>query len=261
MSYLSIGEFAKAIGTSVGGALGGSLAKFAGLAVGGKAISDSVARGTAKARGKLNKPSATSTGVGDSSGKGSGKAGAFVAGAVAGKVADDVMDAKKKEKYDSLSKSQQSKVDKSNDRAKKAEEKYNKLSGNNDFDKATSYKDEADILRKQRNIAKLDREKHGRKATIGERAGDLKSYMTEKKLDLMSGIHSTKGSVRKGVNGKLGRTDRTIRKNIRSRQDASVRLSESTRRNKQNADYRAKRRRQDALHASRGKQKKKKSKK
>lgn len=254
-------EFAKAIGTSVGGALGGSLAKFAGLAVGGKAISDSVARGTAKARGKLNKPSATSTGVGGGSGKGSGKAGAFVAGAVAGKVADDVIDAKKKEKYDNLSKSQQSKVDKSNDKAKKAEEKYNKLSGNNDFDKATSYKDEADILRKQRNVAKLDREKHGRKATIGERAGDLKSYMTEKKLDLMSGIHSTKGSVRKGVNGKLGRTDRAMRKNIRSRQDASVRFSESTRRNKQNADYRAKRRRQDALHASRGKQKKKKGKK
>lgn len=254
-------EFAKAIGTSMSGAIGGSLGKMAGLAIGGKAISDSVARGTAKARGKLNKPSATSTGVGGGSGKGSGKAGAFVAGAVAGKVADDVMDAKKKEKYDSLSKLQQSKVDKSNDKAKKAEEKYNKLSGNNDFDKATSYKDEADILRKQRNVAKLDREKHGRKATIGERAGDLKSYMTEKKLDLMSGIHSTKGSVRKGVNGKLGRTDRAMRKNIRSRQDASVRLSESTRRNKQNADYRAKRRRQDALHASRGKQKKKKGKK
>lgn len=199
-------EFAKAIGTSVGGALGGSLAKFAGLAVGGKAISDSVARGTAKARGKLNKPSATSTGVGDSSGKGSGKAGAFVAGAVAGKVADDAIDAKSEAKTAKIN----AKASSADNKVERLENKKDNIEKANKYDKeladanSSSYKDSANSIKRQRQQL---REHSKNSGIIGKSSDFVKDKVLATKQGVYTGLsHGSSGvgkakvGIRKGYN-------------------------------------------------------------
>lgn len=199
-------EFAKAIGTSVGGALGGSLAKFAGLAVGGKAISDSIARGTAKARGKLNKPSATSTGVGDSSGKGSGKAGAFVAGAVAGKVADDVIDAKSEAKTAKIN----AKASSADNKVERLENKKANIEKANKYDKeladanSSSYKDSANSIKRQRQQL---REHSKNSGIIGKSSAFVKDKVLATKQGVYTGLsHGSSGvgkakvGIRKGYN-------------------------------------------------------------
>lgn len=123
-------DFAKAIGTSVGGAVAGSISKLTGRMIAGKQISDSVARGTAKARGKSNQPTATT-----SSGSG-GRLSSFAGGALFGRLSksggsntDDNSSAENK--YDKKASSLNSKADKSKNKQTKTDSsKESSKSGN-----------------------------------------------------------------------------------------------------------------------------------
>lgn len=99
--FKQIVEFAKAVSTSMSGAIAGSLGKVTGLAIGGKQISDTIARGTAIGRGKSNQPvaknpslSSGDTTSSDGKSKGSSALGGFLAGTALGKAS--------KERYDNV---------------------------------------------------------------------------------------------------------------------------------------------------------------
>lgn len=196
-------SFAKAVGTSIGGAVAGTFGKVVGGLFAGKQMSDSVARGTAKARGTANQPSATtSSGTGNHSGS---KLGSFAKGALFGKTASDIANSS------ATSTKSDAKMNKYNEKSTKAEAKLNNLGKNvgakKDEGKAEylkkSHASDVETIKHERELLR----KSSKNSTI---IGKTSNFVKDKKLAVTSGYHkavggveggfySARGAVKKGV--------------------------------------------------------------
>ena len=183
-------SFAQAVGTSIGGAVAGTIGKVAGGFIGGKQISDSVARGTAKARGTSNQPQATTS---SGSGGFGSKTGSFASGAFLGKTASDVANSS------ATSTKSNAKMNKYNEKSTKAEAKLNNLGKN-----VGAKKDEgkAEYLKKSHasDVESIKREREllhqsSKNSTI---IGKTSNFVKDKKLAVTSGYHKVAGGVEGG---------------------------------------------------------------
>lgn len=185
-------DFTKAVATSIAGAVGGTISKFTGLALAGKATSDSISRGTAKARGISNSVGAK---VASPIKKGISKVGSVAMAGVG---------------ITALGK-RKSNADKTSKEISK-EDKYNKL--------ANSYNDKLNAESKLERSAKADKE-HGSKlssyhknvsnaikeerrnlAKQAENSGVLgksTAFFKDKKLSALQKYHDVSADGRKGL--------------------------------------------------------------
>lgn len=185
-------DFTKAVSTSIAGAVGGTISKFTGLALAGKATSDSISGGTAKARGISNSVGAK---VASPIKKGISKVGSVAMAGVG---------------ITALGK-RKSNADKTSKEISK-EDKYNKL--------ANSYNDKLNAESKLERSAKADKE-HGSKlssyhknisndikeerrnlAKQAENSGVLgksTAFFKDKKLSALQKYHDVSADGRKGL--------------------------------------------------------------
>lgn len=250
-------EFAKAIGTSVGGAVIGTLGKLTGTVLRGKQTSDSVARGIAKARGKSNQPTAKSPmGSGESSGESSSDSSkdsssksdvalGATAGALTAKAVDNISDSKnaekknkydkKAEKFDKKANKEAEKHDTLQNRAKDLEN-YEKSGESNRFGRrsnslisnAEKSKDKADKLsQKSKDIMGSTKSEARVKS-----AQDKKSKLDSQKADLEKFKSSNKGMLStkslKKLNKDIAKADKRSQKAGKNLQKKSQKYVKDT---------------------------------
>lgn len=207
-------DFAKAVGTSISGAVVGTIGKATGGLFGGRSVSDSVARGTATGRGRMNRPKVSSMST-------------FAKGAVAGKIASDVFDeghskASGNPQLDAKSvntdKKISSKKSKYDEKAKVAGDKVSRLS-NADKNEAKSVKktetrariisdsftNSASTVDKQRDALRS----HSANASVIGKTGD---FIKDKHLAVKGSFYKGASSVTSGV----GNVKATAKKSIYS---------------------------------------------